>query len=384
MRERIQASCTSEEIGAVRVNTVLFHTAGAEQRLWWRLSPSSLARAPDTQNHALISLLPLAMHHGADLHVQGRVDRCLLENLEELVDAWTLWRPDLFRRVVLSADEVIPAGPDTTRMDAALMYSGGADASYALVAHKTGLLGQRNRDIRAAVMVQGFDIALTDDRWFDVALRRAVPVLQSFGCSLLTVKTNWRQACVDWEMGFAFGVTSVLHQLDASYGNGLWAADEPYDLEVIPWGSNSISNPLLSGRAFPIRAVGAGMHRSAKIALIAQHAVVRDNLRVCWQQPRNGLNCGVCEKCVRTRLALSAAGYPDADAFPGSLNAKIISQIPIDNQLQYGLLQEILSIPESQLDPMLREALKRRLDTFRPAQQASSRGWIRWVDRLRQ
>jgi hypothetical protein len=208
-------------------------------------------------NHAFTALLPLAMHEAADLHVRGTVDRTLLENLEEVIDAWTLWRPDLFRRIHISADSVTQGCPRPGN-DAALMYSGGVDANYALIAHKNALLGHRNRDIRAAVMVQGFDIPLAHGEWFATAKQLARATLDHVSCPLVEVQTNWREVSVDWEMDHGFGITSVLHQLDATFAHGLWAADEPYNREVIPWGSNSISNPLLSGRGFSIRTVGGG------------------------------------------------------------------------------------------------------------------------------
>jgi hypothetical protein len=40
-------------------------------------------------------------------------------------------------------------------------------------------------------------------------------------------------------------------------------------------------------------------------------------LRVCWENNSPELNCGFCEKCVRTRLQLLAAGVNDGlDSFP--------------------------------------------------------------------
>jgi len=46
-----------------------------------------------------------------------------------------------------------------------------------------------------------------------------------------------------------------------------------------------------------------------------------EQLRVCVSQPANGLNCGWCFKCLRTRLELRALGYgkPTA-AFPEELD----------------------------------------------------------------
>lgn len=359
------------------VNTILARHGSRELRLWWRFSDNIPLLPPVSSNHALTALLPLAMHEAADLHVRGTVDRTLVENLEEVIDAWTLWRPDLYRRIHISADSIIE-GPPRPGNDAALMYSGGVDANYALLAHKSGLLGHRNRNIGAAVLVHGFDIPLTNVEWFDTARQHALPILDNVGCQLLEVRTNWREVSVDWEMDHGFAITSVLHQLDATYSHGLWAADEPYNREVIPWGSNSISNPLLSGGVFPIRTVGAGANRSTKVGLIAQNDVVRNHLRVCWRHPDNGLNCGICEKCVRTRLALLAHGFEHTQSFHGTLTPELVLGIKIGNRIQLELLEEILSIPNCQLPPKLRSALSTRIETHNASTQQNRRSWKRW------
>lgn len=327
--------------------------------LWWEFADEGKLPAPLSSNYALTALLPLAMHKGLDLHVAGQVDRILLDNLEEAVAAWTLWRPDLFQHIRLSADQISVQAP-RPEQPAALMYSGGVDANFALVAHKEALLGHRQRLIDTAVLVHGFDIPLQDATWFETAFRHALPVLQQFDCQLLRVRTNWREVDVNWEMSHGFGIATVLHQLDGRHGSGFWAADEPYHKEVIPWGNNSISNPLLSAGAHPLRAIGAGYTRSQKIGVIARHDVIRQHLRVCWRQPRNHLNCGICEKCVRTRLALLAHGHDDS-AFPGALTPALIEQLHIGNRIQFELMQDVLDIPDSRLPAPLLAALTRRL-----------------------
>lgn len=126
--KRIEATCTSELVKGARENTIQARFVEKDFRLWWRLSGDATLKPPASDNHALTALLPLAMKECADLHVNGTVDQTLLENLEEVIDAWTLWRPDLFQRIRISADHYTrhPPRPDN---DAALMYSGGVDAN---------------------------------------------------------------------------------------------------------------------------------------------------------------------------------------------------------------------------------------------------------------
>ena len=51
---------------------------------------------------------------------------------------------------------------------------------------------------------------------------------------------------------------------------------------------------------------------------IAHEPAVWKFLRVCWKNNSQELNCGRCEKCVRTMVSLAAAGVlPKCETFPG-------------------------------------------------------------------
>jgi hypothetical protein len=55
--------------------------------------------------------------------------------------------------------------------------------------------------------------------------------------------------------------------------------------------------------------------RLEKIRRISTEPLVQRNLRVCWQNVAGSLNCGRCEKCVRTMLSLDICGT--LGRFPG-------------------------------------------------------------------
>jgi hypothetical protein len=65
---------------------------------------------------------------------------------------------------------------------------------------------------------------------------------------------------------------------------------------------------------------GAGdVSRFVKTTIIAKDEFARDHLRVCWQAT-DRLNCGHCEKCMRTRTALEIVERGvTSDAFPTCL-----------------------------------------------------------------
>ena len=296
------------------------------------------------------------MRLGRPVKVDGPVSRTLVEALEECVDAWSLWRPDLFHRIHLQPTTIVEEQPPSGR-DTVMTYSGGVDATFALAANKSGLLRHRCLDIQCAVMVQGFDIPMTKPDWFEKVLRHGSAILNEFGVAHSAVATNWRDVAVNWEMGFGFGVAAVLHQYCSSYSWGLWAADQPYHQEVYPWGNNSVTNPLLSGISFPIRACGGGYTRTEKASLIGKWDSVRKHIRVCWERPDLGGNCGECEKCVRTQLNFLAAGYGPIEAFGATLTSARVRAIGCRNEAQRRMLEDILRQHESKLPRDIADAL---------------------------
>ena len=119
-------------------------------------------------NFAIAAALPTAMSLGRPLHVRGEVDADFLATMEEYMAAWCRWRPDLFQPVAISADaETATRAP--VAAGAIMAFSGGLNSTFALHAHKHAMLGRRQQDIQAAVLVQGFDIPLDQTEAFDIA-----------------------------------------------------------------------------------------------------------------------------------------------------------------------------------------------------------------------
>lgn len=57
-----------------------------------------------------------------------------------------------------------------------------------------------------------------------------------------------------------------------------------------------------------MRLEGSTLSRLDKVRLISDWDVALQNLRVCTHNPPGRLNCGSCEKCIRTMTELVAVG----------------------------------------------------------------------------
>jgi hypothetical protein len=284
---------------------VLERANGAVQELWFRRSDGPLDPSVGADPFLLGTLL-LWMADGAPVHVHGPVSRRLLAGLDEWQAAWSLWRPDRYKRVAVTVDEVVDTVPASAT--AVTAFSGGVDAGYTVRRHLTGDAGWQTVDLRAAMLVHGFDVPLSQPEIFARAQDRALKMLAGTDLKLVSFTTNLRDLGQDWEDGFGLAVSACLTLLAPEYGVGLVGSSEPYDHLVLPWGSNPATDHLCSTGLMDIRHDGAGASRTDKVRLLAEWPEASEHIRVCWQGDRLDRNCGRCEKCVRTILNFRAAG----------------------------------------------------------------------------
>lgn len=332
----------------------------ADSQLWWETTSGVPPAVPDRLDPVAIALVAKAMNFTQDLHLEGAVSWRLLANLEEYIDAWTVWRPDVFRRVAVTADEVIDdrtGAPGAHADRGVAAFSGGIDSVYSAVANHRGLLGRRSIDLAAAVLVQGFDIPLDDGAAFDVASRGARAITEEIGLPLITVRTNWKDvADPEWQMTFGAAVASTLHLFTDRAGLAVQAADMTYGTLTFPWGSNPVTSPLLSSARMRLVQPGGGQTRTEKARAIGHLETVRNHLRVCWQGEDHGRNCGRCEKCVRTKVNFLAAGHGVLPAL-GPLAPGELRGLTIRSEVAHAILVELLGETD-RLDPVVADDLR--------------------------
>jgi len=87
----------------------------------------------------------------------------------------------------------------------------------------------------------------------------------------------------------------------------------------VPIGSHPTVDGLFSSQRITVVHDGARYPRFQKVRELAHWPAALGALRVCPGDPGTELNCGVCEKCLRTRLELLAAGVEETPALGPSL-----------------------------------------------------------------
>jgi hypothetical protein len=195
----------------------------------------------------------------------------------------------------------------------ALCFSGGVDAFHSLLAG--------GHPIDMLVYVVGYDVSHRD-RYRAAAVTALLrDVAAEMGCNAAAITTNLRRHPLvkrtPWLRAFAGPLAAVGHLLGPTVGRMLISSDG-LGFEHPEVGARPSTDPLHGSARLAVEHAGHAISRLDKIAAIAGERLVQRHLRVCWHNRRGSrgrLNCGRCEKCVRTMLAIDACGL--LGRFPG-------------------------------------------------------------------
>jgi len=210
---------------------------------------------------------------------------------------------------------------------AGFFFSGGIDSFATLKANRLNYPFKHPLSIRDGILVYGLEM---DEPEAFVHVRESLSGMASeMGIELMPVYTNlylnYRDE--DARNGFNFWTNkfmgSALAAVAHAFSGRLTAVSiaSSFDIPNLgPHGLNPILNQNYSSADLRIINDGLNLTRLQKVMLLSRDNAVLRNLRVCnhFKRYRAGnLNCGRCEKCLRTMLALVSAGaLRHTDVFP--------------------------------------------------------------------
>jgi hypothetical protein len=126
--------------------------------------------------------------------------------------------------------------------------------------------------------------------------------------------------------------------------------------ELHPWGSHPLVDAHWSTEGTAVVHDCASVGRAEKTAVVAQSQVALDNLVVCWNLPDR--NCGRCNKCLRTRVALRLLGVKSA-AFPDTISVRDVAFTSTDRKFLLDNLQLAIRRNDTDMARGLRIAIAR-------------------------
>jgi hypothetical protein len=276
----------------------------------------------------LSACFPLAaVHRERRIRLAGRTCPMLNEGLRTVHAWWRSWggMPEIAPRIenAASGSASVPAAGART----ALGYlSGGVDGLHMLMCNRRRYDENDPAYIRDVLFIHGYDIGKRardpEDARYQMVLRRLAPVAAETGVRIVACRTNLRH--LPSRLGFweqrhsgpaliAVGHAALQHEGFLSLG-----ASYPVD-RLVPWGSHPALDGLLSSQRVTVIHEGARFTRLEKVRELAAWPTAINALRVCSAGTSLAANCGRCEKCLRTRLELLAAGIEETEAFGPSL-----------------------------------------------------------------
>lgn len=255
---------------------------------------------------------------------------------------------------------------------AGAFYSGGVDSTHLMLAAAQESASPDWARIRHAICVYGFDIGGRKDKpdpeAFSLFVEQSKDFAHAVDASLLPVHTNLRH--LDDRPGFwgrlfvGFALAAVAQTLreQCSLVN-VATPGEPLSPQIqAPFGTHPSLAPYCNTEATRILMPYLEVSRFQRLALIARHTPALKALRVCFGSSANAMNCGRCEKCVRTQLGLLLSGVEPAQWFSGVvLDAALIDQTDIGSEAAANMASEMLASSAMSGFPLLKRATERQL-----------------------
>jgi hypothetical protein len=264
----------------------------------------------------LCALLLPAMRRGEPLRLDAPLSPRLRESLPTLQAILSSWF-DGMRTVDIEAPEAAGNGPAPAPAGACF-FSCGVDSFYSLLKDIQRPADQRRFSHLAWGI--GLDLRPGQDGLIRGLRDQVESVARETGLGAVRFSMNLRDFTdrwLDWDTLHGAALAAAGHLLSGAFGRIAIPSSMSY-ATLQPYGSHSLLDPLWSGSSLDLAEDGAELSRVDKVCdWIARSPLALRHLRVCWENRDGKLNCGVCEKCVRTKLALYAVGALDGCATLG-------------------------------------------------------------------
>ena len=280
-----------------------------------------------------------AMRHGEKrILVDGSVCPQLRNGLETACLQFRKWYGSgVFDPVSIEATGGFKAASPSTPARVASFFSGGVDSMTTLRSNRLDFPLDHPASISDCVLLYGFDLGgyenLPGNREnFEYAVSSCSRLAALENFTLIPVYSNVRYLDDDDSNMYQFYFGAILAAIAHGFTKRITTALIPSCACVLggmsPMGSHPLLDRNYGSAVLTIEHDGARFSRFEKTGLIADWDNGLKHLSTCWNafRSRDVLNCGECEKCIRTMATLLVYGklgqcptYPLDDISPGLL-----------------------------------------------------------------
>jgi len=353
----------------------------AEQVLYFEAPYPFAADLEASPDAFVLASMPFAVWLGEKrIQVEGTVCTRLRDGLQAAMAIYARWYKHCRPLAIDPTGGFVATRPRTSPRTASFL-SGGVDGLAVLRSNRLDYPRGHPESISSCLLLFGAnDFELTAAgpvakrlSAFERLEARLAQLAEIENFDLIPIHTSSRLLSPSYfcwtSVGFGAANVAVAHTLSKRVTKVLFASD---GAGACP--SPGASHPLLdqhfSTAAVHVQHEHAALRRQDKLLLLSSWPPALELMQPCHyiQVPPDGrINCGRCEKCIRTMLGLLALGkLSEAKAFvEDDVTPEMIRRIPVHTQIKADLLTLLIE-PLQQIGRRdLVRALRRKITGFR-------------------
>ena len=323
------------------------------------------------------------------LAVPGDLCPRLADGLAFVMEIFRQWRGIRRPPVVLEPEEGFKSRYPAKNPRTAMLLSGGIDSLAMLRLNRLYYPRDHPDAIQDGFLIEGFDLGGFGNQ--DTRLERmksaVAAIAADAGVTVIPVVTNLVVLNPDvhfyvkqWHGGVLAAVTHLFAKRITRTCIG-----STHDASTLaPWGSHPLTDPYFSSSRLQVVHEGAHLTRLEKTRYVADWDAGLHNLRVCFGNPVEDLNCGRCEKCLRTMTALLALGkLHDCRAFPTrDVTPAMLGDLGMSSNYTLACYEELVSPLRELGREDLAEIIERKCRYYAPSIAFANMEPKRWLGEL--
>ena len=310
----------------------------------------------DRYDFVIWAILPIAMRKGGIIDCDFSISKETLNSAKKISQIWSSWLPEIYSLPIFSSIKVVSSKPSDKKN--AFFFSGGIDSTYsALRLKEDGIESD-------AITIHGMDYRYEDNEKFNKLIEQTNKFRRENFNSSVIVKTNLytiyaKVGCnpFDGHITHIFSLFASGSLFD-SYKNYFIAADYRLDqqYEAHPYGSNTATNSLMLNGSGALITRDDDVTRSFKVGYLGSNNIDLSSISICTNYKFRPKNCGLCEKCIRSKVMF----YAKTGTVPEIFQDK---HIPEEWYLTIDVKKKIQSVFMADvLDSISRSELKEKLN----------------------
>ncbi len=338
----------------------------------------------------LASVLPAMKNRERRVFVEGRLCPRLADGVTAAIALLGDWYRTPRGPVAIEPSEGFRAIAPRQPARAAFFLTGGVDSLHLLRTNRSHYPPGHPNAFQDAISVFGHLCADGDESpWVERVRPVIARIAARSGLEIVFFRTNvWRlepNLPFVTEESLSASLLSTIHLLRRRWTRVSIATGRDAGSEVVR-GTHPMLDPLYGSSAVDVRHDPSPFNRFERLAQLSATPGGVEDLVVCLAYPDPpDLNCGRCEKCVRTMTQLVALGkLSEAQLFPREVRPETIRAISI-KPIEAAYWIEIVPALAARGREDLVEAIRERLaETRRFERWSRDEGWkgrLRKLDR---